>query len=141
MTLQFDTAAIIRELDEHTYRKGGDVHRSRLVRRVEANEDGSRISGSVTGSKRAPYSQSIMLNERNGRLRITGYCTCPMAFNCKHVAAVLIELIEQRKDAEFHQSLAQLNFTAEALGNVKGLNYSNGDQVSLTLYRLKKTGP
>lgn len=52
-----------------------------------------------------------------------------------------VALVEQRKDAEFHQSLAQLNFTAEALGNVKGLNYSNGDQVSLTLYRLKKTGP
>lgn len=52
-----------------------------------------------------------------------------------------VALVEQRKDAEFHQSLTQLNFTAEALGNVTGLNYSNGDQVSLTLYRLKKTGP
>ncbi len=52
-----------------------------------------------------------------------------------------VALVEQRKDGEFHQSLTQLNFTAEALGNVKGLNYSNGDQVSLTLYRLKKTGP
>jgi 4-amino-4-deoxy-L-arabinose transferase-like glycosyltransferase len=52
-----------------------------------------------------------------------------------------VALVEQRKDAEFHQSLTQLNFIAEPLGNVKGLNYSNGDQVSLTLYRLKKTGP
>jgi 4-amino-4-deoxy-L-arabinose transferase-like glycosyltransferase len=52
-----------------------------------------------------------------------------------------VALVEQRKDAEFHQALTQLNFTAEALGNVKGLNYSNGDQVLLTLYRLKKTGP
>ena len=91
-------AAVIRELDEHTCDKGFDVRRSGLVRRVEVNADGSRISGSVSGTKRAPYSQSIMLNERNGRLRITGYCTCPMAFNCKHVAAVLIDLIEQRKE-------------------------------------------
>ena len=51
------------------------------VSAVAFNPDGSRISGSVSGSKRAPYSQSIMLNERNGRLRITGYCTCPIAFN------------------------------------------------------------
>jgi superfamily II DNA or RNA helicase len=98
MTVEMDMAAVIRELDEHTCDKGFDVRRSGLVRRVDTNADGSRISGSVSGSKRAPYSQSIMLNERNGRLRITGYCTCPMAFNCKHVAAVLIDLIEQRKE-------------------------------------------
>ena len=100
MSFQIDTASIIRELDEHTFDKGADVRRSGLVRRVESNPDGSRISGSVSGSKRAPYSQSIMLNERNGRLRITGYCTCPMAFNCKHVAAVLIDLVERGRDEQ-----------------------------------------
>ena len=52
-----------------------------------------------------------------------------------------VALVEQRRDVEFHQRLAQQNFVAEPLGNVKGLNYSNGDQVSLTLYRLRKTGP
>jgi 4-amino-4-deoxy-L-arabinose transferase-like glycosyltransferase len=52
-----------------------------------------------------------------------------------------VALVEKRKDAEFHQRLTQENFLAEPLGNVTGLNYSNGDQVSLTLYRLKKTGP
>jgi hypothetical protein len=52
-----------------------------------------------------------------------------------------VALVEQHLEAEFHQRLTQQNFTAEPLGNVKGLNYSNGDQVSLTLYRLRKTGP
>jgi len=52
-----------------------------------------------------------------------------------------VALVEQHLDGEFHQRLTQQNFTAEPLGNVKGLNYSNGDQVSLTLYRLRKTGP
>ena len=52
-----------------------------------------------------------------------------------------VALVEQHMDAEFHQRLTQQNFVAEQLGNVKGLNYSNGDMVSLTLYRLKKTGP
>lgn len=50
-------------------------------------------------------------------------------------------LIEERMDAEFQQTLRKLNVTAEALGNVKGLNYSKGDHLSLTLYRLRKTGP
>ncbi|MBL9096216.1 MAG: glycosyltransferase family 39 protein [Alphaproteobacteria bacterium] len=52
-----------------------------------------------------------------------------------------VAMIESRLEQAFQQSLAKLNFVAEPLGNVKGLNYSNGKQVSLTLYRLRKTGP
>jgi hypothetical protein len=52
-----------------------------------------------------------------------------------------VALVEQHMDVEFHQRLTQQNFVAEQLGSVKGLNYSNGDLVALTLYRLKKTGP
>jgi 4-amino-4-deoxy-L-arabinose transferase-like glycosyltransferase len=52
-----------------------------------------------------------------------------------------VAMVESRMDGEFHQRLTQQNFVAEPIGNVKGLNYSNGRQVSLTLYRLRKTGP
>ena len=52
-----------------------------------------------------------------------------------------VSLVEGRVEQEFHQRLTQLNFTAEALGKVDGLNYSNGKKVTLTLYRLRKTGP
>jgi 4-amino-4-deoxy-L-arabinose transferase-like glycosyltransferase len=52
-----------------------------------------------------------------------------------------VALIEDGKNAEFQQYLTQENFGAEVIGNVKGLNYSKGDPVSLTLYRLRKTGP
>ncbi len=50
-------------------------------------------------------------------------------------------LIDQRMDAEFQATLRKLNVSAEALGSVKGLNYSKGKDLSLTLYRLRKTGP
>ena len=50
-------------------------------------------------------------------------------------------LIDQRMDAEFQAALRKLNVSAEALGSVKGLNYSKGKDLSLTLYRLRKTGP
>ena len=52
-----------------------------------------------------------------------------------------VALIEERLDKDFHQALTQQNFAAEQLGNVKGINYSNGRHVTLTLYRLRKTGP
>lgn len=52
-----------------------------------------------------------------------------------------VAMIEQRMDSEFHQRLASQNFVAEPLGKVSGINYSRGDPVVLTLYRLRKTGP
>jgi 4-amino-4-deoxy-L-arabinose transferase-like glycosyltransferase len=52
-----------------------------------------------------------------------------------------VALVESRMDNEFHQRLTQLNFVAEPIGKVAGINYSNGRQVSLTLYRLRKIGP
>jgi 4-amino-4-deoxy-L-arabinose transferase-like glycosyltransferase len=50
-------------------------------------------------------------------------------------------LVEDRLLPEFQESLKKLNVTAEALGQVKGMNYSRGDYLTLTLYRLRKTGP
>ena len=44
-------------------------------------------------------------------------------------------------DAEFHATLTKLNVAPEALGSVKGLNYSKGKELTLILYRLRKTGP
>jgi hypothetical protein len=43
---------------------------------------------------------------------------------------------------DFQQYLVKNNFSADAIGNVKGINYSKrGNVVSLTLYKLRKTGP
>jgi hypothetical protein len=50
-------------------------------------------------------------------------------------------LVEERLDPEFQQTLKKLSFTPEALGNVKGLNYSKGKCLAFTLYRLRKIGP
>jgi 4-amino-4-deoxy-L-arabinose transferase-like glycosyltransferase len=52
-----------------------------------------------------------------------------------------VALIEQKADQEFQQQLTQQNFVAEPIGSVKGINYSRGTPVTLTLYRLRKTGP
>jgi 4-amino-4-deoxy-L-arabinose transferase-like glycosyltransferase len=51
-------------------------------------------------------------------------------------------LIEQAKhDALFRQALSEKGFSAEAVGQVSGLNYSNNDEVTLTLYRLRRVNP
>ncbi len=62
----------------------------RQARVVEFSREGDTIRSAVKGSERAPYRQTIALTEgRRGGVDIAGRCTCPVATNCKHVAAAL----------------------------------------------------
>lgn len=61
------------------------------VRSLAVGPDRS-ITAQVQGTDRAPYVQKISLayNGTGALSRIDGICTCPMARNCKHVAAAVI---------------------------------------------------
>jgi uncharacterized Zn finger protein len=68
-----------------------------LVASVSPSRDGRLLRGSVYGSARKPYQQIIHLNPaRDGGVSIRGSCSCPVGFNCKHVAAVLFAYKEQQ---------------------------------------------
>lgn len=55
-------------------------------------EDGTSIEGRVRGSGAMPYTVRIALAPAaDGSVAIRGSCTCPVGYNCKHVAALLIE--------------------------------------------------
>ena len=57
---------------------------------------GSTFQAEVKGGGRSPYRQSIHLSRApSGKLLASGSCTCPVGFNCKHVAAVLFECQDQ----------------------------------------------
>ena len=51
------------------------------------------INGVVKGSYQNKYTQSININ-RVDRLSISGSCSCPVGYNCKHVVAVCLEYVE-----------------------------------------------
>ena len=76
-----------------TLARGAELRQRKHVGRVEAAADGLRITGSVLGSQRRPYTQTVSLVPVRGGhgVRIVGYCTCRMGRNCKHVAALLME--------------------------------------------------
>jgi hypothetical protein len=72
------------------YQMDGRVHDLRTI------SDGTTIQARVRGSGRATYEQTILLvRGPKGRLVPSGSCSCPVGFNCKHVAAVLLEYQEQ----------------------------------------------
>ncbi len=56
--------------------------------------NGQEIEGGVNGSGRNVYEQAIYVGVEDGVV-IDGSCTCPMEYNCKHVAAVLFAYLEQ----------------------------------------------
>ena len=50
-----------------------------------------RCSGGQT------YQQRITLHPYGRKWSVTGHCTCPVGFNCKHVAAALLTLEAQQR--------------------------------------------
>ncbi len=61
---------------------------------VSHEADGAivRLTGRVRGSRPKPYTQTIAISRtRRGGIQISGRCTCPMEFQCKHVAALVLQ--------------------------------------------------
>ena len=102
MTYRLTDGDLRKAFDPQTLRRGRAVHAYERVRRVDASADGLRITGSVQGSERRPYDQTVSLVHVRGgtTVRISGYCTCPVAVNCEHVVAVLLEHCNRSRQKE-----------------------------------------
>ena len=91
-----------RLIGEPHFSRGKGYFRAQRVRSTELDPGCERALGKVEGSRWQPYEQTITLQwDADGRLsRINGRCSCPVASNCKHVAAVMLTLLPElnRKD-------------------------------------------
>lgn len=68
---------------------------------VKVSDDLSHVSSQVRGSESKKYRVDIQLEFQNDRLTdLDGDCSCPMAFNCKHVAATLLEALNGKNSLE-----------------------------------------
>ena len=57
--------------------------------------DGIRLIAYARGSGRNKYKQDIALTAFDDDIDIDGECTCPVGYNCKHVAAACLYFLEQ----------------------------------------------
>ena len=90
---------IRRAVAPNAFQAGLQYQRDRRVRDFRVAADGATIDAEVMGSGQSRYRQSVQLiHASTGRLSAAGSCTCPVGFNCKHVAAVLFEY-QQRAPA------------------------------------------
>ncbi|NBC14038.1 MAG: helicase SNF2 [Gammaproteobacteria bacterium] len=63
------------------------------VEPVRADEHGVRLRAQVLGSKGQVYRQTIAIRWEPYGASLDGDCDCPVGYNCKHVAAALLELV------------------------------------------------
>jgi superfamily II DNA or RNA helicase len=86
---------IARFFSRSALRKAEDYWANERVRLLEATDDLSHICAQVQGTLRQPYEVDIELRWTAGQIRaIDGHCTCPMSYNCKHVAAAVLTAVE-----------------------------------------------
>ena len=81
------------------YAAGQAYMRDGRVREMRVEPAHSRVISSVKGSANAPYRQTISLAGKAGHHVINGACTCPVGYNCKHVAAVLLRMVQENAAA------------------------------------------
>ncbi|VAW19893.1 COG0553: Superfamily II DNA/RNA helicases, SNF2 family [hydrothermal vent metagenome] len=90
--MSFNLKADIERLIGKTYAgRGAAYAKDGRVIKISGAQGKKRLSARVRGSGRSIYSQTIVLKWSDyGRLvNIEGDCSCPIEYNCKHVAAVL----------------------------------------------------
>lgn len=84
----FTPSYYLRGLEYYTRRKvkGFRITTSKLL----DSDDYAKLTAKVQGSGGQTYEQVIDVYKDFGEIIIEGECSCPVEYNCKHVAAVCI---------------------------------------------------
>ena len=89
-------AVVRRSVGDDTWRRGVEYARQGRVLETSYSPMDGRFDGVVIGSHARVYQSVVLYDARDGRW--WGECSCPVGFDCKHVAAVLISA---RQGSEF----------------------------------------
>jgi len=89
MSLKITQELIEDNLDATYLERGREYFKSGHVERLQANKQ--NITAEVIGGASKPYKVAITFDAHD----IDGDCSCPMQFNCKHVAATLYAVLAE----------------------------------------------
>ncbi len=89
---RFTQDDLIAQLGMETVAKGLGY----LSRVSALSSDGGAVSALVKGRQRTPYDVSAEVIEKGGRAALVNTCTCPMGYDCKHVAAMMLSWLQRR---------------------------------------------
>ncbi len=87
-SVSYDQTLITNWLGPHTVAKAHDyIH---AVSGLQWKSNSNILSGKVQGTSYRPYKAEIYFHKIKGHLEVECDCSCPVGFDCKHVAAVLM---------------------------------------------------
>jgi len=91
--------SLARLIDPHTFHRAKQYAESGAVIEVGLRERPLRLTGSVRGSRRAPYTCTALLSQRTSGTvtSLAGSCSCPVGSNCKHVVALALTAFREMR--------------------------------------------
>jgi superfamily II DNA or RNA helicase len=94
-TLDFDLSTLRRAIGGGSYVRGTEYAQQRAVLQVAWDPDGAALRGMVHGQGVNVYHTSAYLTLAEGQpARFdAGECSCPVAYNCKHVVALVMSAL------------------------------------------------
>jgi len=101
MIRESDRKVIDRSFDRQTLARARAYVSIGAVLCADWEADGSRVIGSVMGNAEHPYEVAVDLERAgNGRLvSVDSECSCPVTYDCKHAAALLLSTLQRRQSA------------------------------------------
>lgn len=75
------------------YIRGQEYVRAGFVESIELGNNGKLVAR-VRGSRRTPYKVEVQIKLNNSKRQLSGHCSCPLGYGCKHIVAALIKGIE-----------------------------------------------
>ena len=95
--MQLTQKDLLRFFNPTFLQRGQYYFENKRVVELRVQNDARLIRASVKGSGNQQYSIRVHLKVRHGLIdNISGNCSCPVKFNCKHVAASLLYFINQQ---------------------------------------------
>jgi superfamily II DNA or RNA helicase len=76
-----------------SFEKGRPYQRRGAVRDLRADKGGQRLIASVNGTRPRPYHVFVEIGDSDP-VSLSARCSCPVGWNCKHAAAVLLEALQ-----------------------------------------------
>ena len=96
--LQLQEADWRADFEDGALLRGRDYARRGLSRLLSLKDHS--LLASCLGNAERPYQQRITLHPYAQGWGVTGHCSCPVGFNCKHVAAALLTLEARQRSGE-----------------------------------------
>jgi len=92
---RIDLSEVREEVGSRSYERGRGYARAQRVLAVDWDPSDLTLKGTVVGT--APYVTIVHLAEVDGGLAFdAGECSCPVGYDCKHAAALVIAVVEGR---------------------------------------------